>query len=71
MTLGSMRRYGVRGLFVTCQHCSHERSTHALQPLGQAWCDGCAELDRTGRQIIGRREAMMLSRRQSRRIGSV
>jgi hypothetical protein len=26
MTLGSMRRHGVRGLFVTCQHCGHERA---------------------------------------------
>jgi len=23
MTLGNMRRNGVRGLFVTCQHCVH------------------------------------------------
>jgi hypothetical protein len=30
MTLGGMRRHGVRGLFVTCQHCSHERPAHAL-----------------------------------------
>ena len=26
MTLGSMRRHGVRGLFVICQHCGHERA---------------------------------------------
>jgi hypothetical protein len=26
MTLGSMRRHGVRGLFVTCHHCGHERA---------------------------------------------
>ena len=25
MTLGSMRRHDVRGLFATCQHCGHER----------------------------------------------
>jgi hypothetical protein len=24
ITLGSMRRQGVRGLFVTCQHCGYE-----------------------------------------------
>jgi hypothetical protein len=28
MTLGSMRRHGVRGLFVTCQHCGHERAVN-------------------------------------------
>jgi hypothetical protein len=28
MTLGSMRRHGVRGLFVTCQHCLHERAVN-------------------------------------------
>jgi hypothetical protein len=26
MTLGSMRRHGVRGLQATCQHCGHERA---------------------------------------------
>jgi hypothetical protein len=26
MTLGSMRRRGVRGLFVTCRHRGHERA---------------------------------------------
>ena len=26
MTLGSMRRHGVRGLLVTRQHCGHERA---------------------------------------------
>jgi hypothetical protein len=26
MTLGSMRRHGVRSLFVTCQHWGHERA---------------------------------------------
>jgi hypothetical protein len=26
MTLGGMRRQGVRGLFVTCRHCGHERA---------------------------------------------
>jgi hypothetical protein len=26
MTLGSMRWLGVRGLFVTCAHCGHERA---------------------------------------------
>jgi hypothetical protein len=26
MTLGSMRRHGVRGLCVTCRHCGHERA---------------------------------------------
>jgi hypothetical protein len=26
MTLGTMRQHGVRGLFVTCQHCGHERA---------------------------------------------
>jgi hypothetical protein len=25
-TLGGMRRHGVPGLFVTCQHCGHERA---------------------------------------------
>jgi hypothetical protein len=38
------------------------RPTHAVQPLRQAWRNGCAELDRTGRQITGRRAAMMSSR---------
>jgi hypothetical protein len=28
MTLGSMRRHGVRGLFGTCQHCGHERAVN-------------------------------------------
>jgi hypothetical protein len=28
MTLGSMRRHGVRGLFATCQHCGHERAVN-------------------------------------------
>jgi hypothetical protein len=28
MTLGSMRRHDVRGLFVTCQHCDHERAVN-------------------------------------------
>jgi hypothetical protein len=28
MTLGNMRRHGVRGLFVTCQHCGHERAVN-------------------------------------------
>jgi len=28
MTLGGMRRQGVRGLFVTCQHCGHERAVN-------------------------------------------
>jgi hypothetical protein len=27
-TLGSMRRNGVRGLFVTCQHGGHERAVN-------------------------------------------
>jgi hypothetical protein len=26
VTLGSMRRHGVRGLFVTCQHGGHEHA---------------------------------------------
>jgi hypothetical protein len=26
MTLGSMRWHGIRGSFVTCQHCGHERA---------------------------------------------
>jgi hypothetical protein len=26
MTLGCMRRQGVRGLFATCQHCGHKRA---------------------------------------------
>jgi hypothetical protein len=66
MTLGGMRHQGVRGFFVTCRHCGHERAVnmddwgaivrpaYALQPLRQVWGDGCAELDRTGRQITGR-----------------
>jgi hypothetical protein len=28
MTLSGMRRHGVRGLFPTCQHCSHERAVN-------------------------------------------
>jgi hypothetical protein len=28
MTLGTMRRHGVRGLFVTCQHRGHERAVN-------------------------------------------
>jgi hypothetical protein len=28
MTLGNMRRHGVRGLFVTCQHFGHERAAN-------------------------------------------
>jgi hypothetical protein len=28
MTLGNMRRHSVRGLFVTCQHCGHERAVN-------------------------------------------
>jgi hypothetical protein len=28
MTLGNMRRHGVRGLFVTCRHCRHERAVN-------------------------------------------
>jgi hypothetical protein len=28
MTLGSMRKHGVRGLFVTCEHCGHERAVN-------------------------------------------
>jgi hypothetical protein len=28
MTLSTMRRHGVRGLFVTCQHCGHERAVN-------------------------------------------
>jgi hypothetical protein len=35
MTLGSMRQPGVRGLFVTCQHCGHERAVNM-----DDWPDG-------------------------------
>src|SRR5258706_16163230 len=28
MTLGTMRRQGVRGLFVTCQHCGRETAVN-------------------------------------------
>jgi hypothetical protein len=28
MTLGGMRRQGVRGLFVTRRHCGHERAVN-------------------------------------------
>jgi hypothetical protein len=28
MTLGTMRAARVRGLFVTCQHCNHERAVN-------------------------------------------
>ena len=28
MTLGNMRRHGVRGLFATCGHCGHERAVN-------------------------------------------
>jgi hypothetical protein len=28
MTLGGMRRHGIRGLFVTCLHCRHERAVN-------------------------------------------
>jgi hypothetical protein len=33
MTLGSMRPHGVRGLFVTYQHCGHERCPVGTLPL--------------------------------------
>ena len=28
VAVGGMRRHGVRGLFVTCQHCGHERAVN-------------------------------------------
>jgi len=34
MTLGTMRRQGVRGLFVTCQHCGRETAVNV-----DAWPD--------------------------------
>jgi hypothetical protein len=36
MTLGSMRPRGVRGLFVTCQHCGHERAVNMNDWPGDA-----------------------------------
>jgi hypothetical protein len=36
---------------------------YAVQLLRQAWCDGCAQLGRTGRQITGGRQAVRSSRR--------
>ena len=37
MTLGNMRRNGVRGLFVTCQHCVHYAKVNV-----DAWPDDLA-----------------------------
>ena len=34
MTLGAMRRQGVRGLFATCQHCGRETAVNV-----DAWPD--------------------------------
>ena len=34
MTLGTMRRQGVRGLFATCQHCGRETAVNV-----DAWPD--------------------------------
>jgi hypothetical protein len=37
MTLGTMRRQGVRGLFATCQHCGRETAVNV-----DAWPDDVA-----------------------------
>jgi hypothetical protein len=55
MTLGSMRRHGVRGLFVTSQHCGHERGQLDEWPDGATVpsfgplmrCSRCGKLDAT------------------------
>jgi hypothetical protein len=38
MTLGNMRRNGVRGLFVTCLHCGHHTEVNVDAPLMTSWC---------------------------------
>jgi hypothetical protein len=82
MTLGGMRRHGVRGLFVTCQHCRHERAVSMdgwpddpgaiLGPRMR--CSRCGKLGATvasigsnGPTVTGRCPVMTLSPRPERR----
>jgi hypothetical protein len=61
MTLGTMRRHGVRGLFVTCEHCGHERAVNmndwpddaAVPSFGPLMrCSSCGKLGATAAQLI-------------------
>jgi hypothetical protein len=53
MTLGNMRRNGVRGLFVTCLHCGHHTEVNVdgwpddvpVPSFGpRMWCSQCGNL---------------------------
>jgi hypothetical protein len=60
---GQQQQHRGRSTSIATTRMKYRLASARAVGLRQAWGDGCAQLDRTGRQITGRLPAMRLSRR--------